>query len=141
MRESVKKIVFCVAVNLIAFIILLIKAKTINVIGQFIFMLIPVLVSIIGIGIMNMMSKTEDSNVVNAIIPTILNLTYIVGEFLVINAYGVKDLEEFTNQYSSDYVTVSQNNSPVASIILFSLLSFLGHYYVVKLTTKQKARG
>lgn len=141
MKESVKKIVFCVAVNLIAFIILLIKAKTINVIGQFIFMLIPVLVSIIGIGIMNMMSKTEDSNVVNAIIPTILNLTYIVGEFLVINAYGVKDLEEFTNQYSSDYVTVSQNNSPVASIILFSLLSFLGHYYVVKLTTKQKARG
>ena len=63
-----------------------------------------------------------------------INLIYMIGEFLVINAYGVNDLEEFTQQYSSEYVTVSENNSPVGAIVLFLVLSFLGHYYVVKFT-------
>lgn len=140
MKESVKKIIFCLSVNLIAFIILFINAKTINVIGQFIFMLLPLLASLIGMGALNMMSKNEDNNLINAIIPTLLNLIYIVGEFAVINANGVRDLEEFTNQYSSDYVTVSQNNSPVVSLVLFSILSFLGHYYVAKITRKYKTK-
>lgn len=141
MKESVKKIVFCAAVNIIAFILLLINAKTINVIGQFIFMLVPVLISIIGIGIINRMSENEDSSVVNTIIPTLFNLIYIVGEFVIINKLGVRDLEQFTNQYSSEYVTVSQNNSPIASVILFSVLAYLGHYYVIRLTTMKKSKG
>ncbi len=138
MKELMKKIIFSIIINLSAFILLWINAGNIDVAGQFVFMLIPVLGSIIGIGILTRLSKTDDRNLLSALIPAGINLLYMIGEFLVIDAYGITNLQEFTKQYSSEYVTVSQNNSPIVSIILFSLLSYLGHYYVIKLAGKKR---
>ncbi len=134
MKGTVKQVIFSVAVNAVAFITLWVNAKNINVIGQFVFLLIPLIISIIETGVINKTFKEEVSLKVKVAIPTMINLIYMIGEFLVINAYGVNDLEKFTQQYSSEYVTVSENNSPVGAIVLFLVLSFLGHYYVVKFT-------
>ena len=42
------------------------------------------------------------------------------------------DIYEVSQKYNSGYVTVSENNSPILSIIIFSVASFAIHYYVMK---------
>lgn len=138
MTDNIKRIVFSLVVNVVAFIVLVSQIRRIDVVGQFIFMLIPVAVSIIGTGVLGKILSDEGQLWRKALIPTVFNIVYIVGEFVLINMYGVTNVEEFATQHSSQYVTVSQNNSPLTSIIVFSLLSYLGHYYVLKLVSKKE---
>ncbi|PHU34165.1 MULTISPECIES: hypothetical protein [Pseudobutyrivibrio] len=138
MTDNIKRIVFSLVVNVVAFIVLVSQIRRIDVVGQFIFMLIPVAVSIIGTGVLGKILSDEGPLWRKALIPTVFNIVYIVGEFVLINMYGVTNVEEFATQHSSQYVTVSQNNSPLTSIIVFSLLSYLGHYYVLKLVSKKE---
>ena len=60
MKGTVKQVIFSVAVNAVAFITLWVNAKNINVIGQFVFLLIPLIISIIETGVINKTFKEEE---------------------------------------------------------------------------------
>ena len=67
------------------------------------------------------------------------NFISLVVEYICITAVtGANDIYEVSQKYNSEYVTVSENNSPIFSIIVFSIASFALHYFVMKKAGNKK---
>ena len=87
----------------------------------------------------NLKRSQKDNYLQCAAICSGFNFISLVVEYICITAVtGANDIYEVSQKYNSEYVTVSENNSPIFSIIVFSIVSFALHYFVMKKAGNKK---
>lgn len=123
-----------ICVNFLIMGIFLLMIQQLDVFMQLLFSFAPILVSIIVTAVINCNKNVEKINyLLCATICAGVNFIYLIVEYICISAVkDINDIYEVSQKYNSGYVTVSENNSPVLSIIIFSIASFAAHYYVMK---------
>jgi len=101
---------------------------------QLLFSFVPIILSIIVSVLINRDQNPEKDNYLQcAAICSGFNFISLVVEYICISIVaGSNGIYEVSQKYNSEYVTVSENNSPIFSIIVFSIASFVLHYFVMK---------
>ena len=63
----------------------------------------------------------------------------LIIEYVCISSVAdTNKIYEISQKYQSEYVTVSENNSPIFSIIIFTVVSFILHYFIIKKVSTEK---
>ena len=120
--------------------IFLLMLQQLDVFMQLLFSFVPIILSIIVSTLINRDKDPEKDNYLQcAAICSGFNFISLVVEYICITAVtGANDIYEVSQKYNSEYVTVSENNSPIFSIIVFSIVSFALHYFVMKKAGNKK---
>ena len=120
--------------------IFLLMLQQLDVFMQLLFSFVPIILSIIVSTLINRDKDPEKDNYLQcAAICSGFNFISLVVEYICITAVtGANDIYEVSQKYNSEYVTVSENNSPIFSIIVFSSVSFALHYFVMKKAGNKK---
>lgn len=129
-----KNLLAGICVNLLIFGVFLLMIHQLDVFMQLIFSFAPILISIIVAIIMNRNHNSKRSdNLQCAMICAAFNCIYLIAEYICISTVkDINDIYEVSQKYNSGYVTISENHSPVLSIIIFTITSFILHYFVIK---------
>ena len=108
--------------------------QELDVFMQLLFSFVPIILSIIVSVLINRDQNPEKDNYLQcAAICSGFNFISLVVEYICISIVaGSNGIYEVSQKYNSEYVTVSENNSPIFSIIVFSIASFVLHYFVMK---------
>ena len=120
--------------NILVVGIFLLMLQELDVFMQLLFSFVPIILSIIVSVLINRDQNPEKDNYLQcAAICSGFNFISLVVEYICISIVaGSNGIYEVSQKYNSEYVTVSENNSPIFSIIVFSIASFVLHYFVMK---------
>lgn len=132
---NVKKNLYAsICVNILVVGIFLLMLQELDVFMQLLFSFVPIILSIIVSVLINRDQNPEKDNYLQcAAICSGFNFISLVVEYICISIVaGSNGIYEVSQKYNSEYVTVSENNSPIFSIIVFSIASFVLHYFVMK---------
>ena len=123
-----------ICVNILVVGIFLLMLQELDVFMQLLFSFVPIILSIIVSVLINRDQNPEKDNYLQcAAICSGFNFISLVVEYICISIVaGSNGIYEVSQKYNSEYVTVSENNSPIFSIIVFSIASFVLHYFVMK---------
>lgn len=137
-----KNLYASICVNILVLGIFLLTLQQLDVFMQLLFSFVPIILSIIVSALINRDKNPEKDNYLQcAAICSGFNFISLVVEYICISAVaGANDIYEVSQKYNSEYVTVSENNSPIFSIIVFSIASFVLHYFVMKKVGNKKNR-
>lgn len=137
-----KNLYASICVNILVLGIFLLMLQQLDVFMQLLFSFVPIILSIIVSALINRDKNPEKDNYLQcAAICSGFNFISLVVEYIFISAVaGANDIYEVSQKYNSEYVTVSENNSPIFSIIVFSIASFVLHYFVMKKVGNKKKR-
>ena len=129
-----KNLYASICVNILAVGIFLSMLQELDVFMQLLFSFVPIILSIIVSVLINRDQNPEKDNYLQcAAICSGFNFISLVVEYICISIVaGSNGIYEVSQKYNSEYVTVSENNSPIFSIIVFSIASFVLHYFVMK---------
>lgn len=129
-----KNLYASICVNILVLGIFLLMLQQLDVFMQLLFSFVPIILSIIVSALINRDKNPEKDNYLQcAAICSGFNFISLVVEYICIFAVaGANDIYEVSQKYNSEYVTISENNSPIFSIIVFSIASFVLHYFVMK---------
>ena len=122
------------SLNILVVGIFLLMLQELDVFMQLLFSFVPIILSIIVSVLINRDQNPEKDNYLQcAAICSGFNFISLVVEYICISIVaGSNGIYEVSQKYNSEYVTVSENNSPIFSIIVFSIASFVLHYFVMK---------
>lgn len=113
-----------------------------TVVTQLVFSIVPVFVSIAVTATANSGVDMEKDNLkAGALLCALLVFAVLIVEYVGIQIAGVNDLEAFSQQVSSEYVTVSKNSNPVFSMFIFSLGTFVVDYNILKHKGNERVNG
>lgn len=129
-----KNLYASICVNILVVGIFLLMLQELDVFMQLLFSFVPIILSIIVSVLINRDQNPEKDNYLQcAAICSGFNFISLVVEYICISIVaGSNGIYEVSQKYNSEYVTVSENNSPKFSIIVFSIASFVLHYFVMK---------
>ena len=129
-----KNLYASICVNILVVGIFLLMLQELDVFMQLLFSFVPIILSIIVSVLINRDQNPEKDNYLQcAAICSGFNFISMVVEYICISIVaGSNGIYEVSQKYNSEYVTVSENNSPIFSIIVFSIASFVLHYFVMK---------
>lgn len=129
-----KNLYASICVNILVVGIFLLMLQELDVFMQLLFSFVPIILSIIVSVLINRDQNPEKDNYLQcAAICSGFNFISLVVEYICISIVaGSNGIYEVSQKYNSEYVTVSENNSPIFSIIMFSIASFVLHYFVMK---------
>lgn len=129
-----------ICVNIFVLGIFLLMVHQLDVFMQLLFSFVPIILSIIVSALINHDKKLEKDNYLQcAAICSGFNFISLIVEYVCISKVAsVNNIYEISQKYNSEYVTVSENNSPLFSVIVFSIASFVLHYFVIKRCQGQK---
>lgn len=129
-----KNLYASICVNILVVGIFLLMLQELDVFMQLLFSFVPIILSIIVSVLINHDQNPEKDNYLQcAAICSGFNFISLVVEYICISIVaGSNGIYEVSQKYNSEYVTVSENNSPIFSIIVFSIASFVLHYFVMK---------
>ena len=129
-----KNLYASICVNILVVGIFLLMLQELDVFMQLLFSFVPIILSIIVSVLINRDQNPEKDNYLQcAAICSGFNFISLVVEYICISIVaGSNGICEVSQKYNSEYVTVSENNSPIFSIIVFSIASFVLHYFVMK---------
>ena len=129
-----KNLYASICVNILVVGIFLLMLQELDVFMQLLFYFVPIILSIIVSVLINRDQNPEKDNYLQcAAICSGFNFISLVVEYICISIVaGSNGIYEVSQKYNSEYVTVSENNSPIFSIIVFSIASFVLHYFVMK---------
>ena len=129
-----KNLYASICVNILVVGIFLLMLQQLDVFMQLLFSFVPIILSIIVSVLINRDQNPEKDNYLQcAAICSGFNFISLVVEYICISIVaGSNGIYEVSQKYNSEYVTVSENNSPIFSIIVFSIASFVLHYFVMK---------
>lgn len=129
-----KNLYASICVNILVVGIFLLMLQELDVFMQLLFSFVPIILSIIVSTLINRDKDPEKDNYLQcAAICSGFNFISLVVEYICISIVaGSNGIYEVSQKYNSEYVTVSENNSPIFSIIVFSIASFVLHYFVMK---------
>lgn len=129
-----KNLYASICVNILVVGIFLLMLQELDVFMQLLFSFVPIILSIIVSVLINRDQNPEKDNYLQcAAICSGFNFISLVVEYICISIVaGSNGIYEVSQKYNSEYVTVSENNSPIFSIIVFSIDSFVLHYFVMK---------
>ena len=129
-----KNLYASICVNILVVGIFLLMLQQLDVFMQLLFSFVPIILSIIVSVLINRAQNPEKDNYLQcAAICSGFNFISLVVEYICISIVaGSNGIYEVSQKYNSEYVTVSENNSPIFSIIVFSIASFVLHYFVMK---------
>lgn len=129
-----KNLYASICVNILVVGIFLLMLQELDVFMQLLFSFVPIILSIIVSVLINRDQNPEKDNYLQcAAICSGFNFISLVVEYICISIVaGSNGIYEVSQKYNSEYVTVSENNSPIFSIIVFSIASFVLHYFVMK---------
>lgn len=129
-----KNLYASICVNILVVGIFLLMLQELDVFMQLLFSFVPIILSIIVSVLINRDQNPEKDNYLQcAAICSGFNFVSLVVEYICISIVaGSNGIYEVSQKYNSEYVTVSENNSPIFSIIVFSIASFVLHYFVMK---------
>ena len=129
-----KNLYASICVNILVVGIFLLMLQELGVFMQLLFSFVPIILSIIVSVLINRDQNPEKDNYLQcAAICSGFNFISLVVEYICISIVaGSNGIYEVSQKYNSEYVTVSENNSPIFSIIVFSIASFVLHYFVMK---------
>lgn len=129
-----KNLYTSICVNILVVGIFLLMLQELDVFMQLLFSFVPIILSIIVSVLINRDQNPEKDNYLQcAAICSGFNFISLVVEYICISIVaGSNGIYEVSQKYNSEYVTVSENNSPIFSIIVFSIASFVLHYFVMK---------
>ncbi len=104
-------------------------------------MIIPIIISLILIGITTFSNKEKFNIILTSLVFTLVNSIYFIVIQIILNLSNkINDIYEISKKYNSDMVEVSINNSPIMSLFIIIILSFLLHYMVTKFLFNKKFR-
>ena len=128
-----KNLYASICVNILVVGIFLLMLQELDVFMQLLFSFVPIILSIIVSVLINRDQNPEKDNYLQcAAICSGFNFISLVVEYICISIVaGSNGIYEVSQKYNSEYVTVSENNSPIFSIIVFSIASFVLHYFVM----------
>ena len=129
-----KNLYASICVNILVVGIFLLMLQELDVFMQLLFSFVPIILSIIVSVLINRDQNPEKDNYLQcAAICSGFNFISLVVEYICISIVaGSNGIYEVSQKYNSEYVTVSENNSPIFSIIVFYIASFVLHYFVMK---------
>ena len=129
-----KNLYASICVNILVVGIFLLMLQELDVFMQLLFSFVPIILSIIVSVLINRDQNPEKDNYLQcAAICSGFNFISLVVEYICISIVaGSNGIYEVSQKYNSEYVTVSENNSPIFSIIVFSIASIVLHYFVMK---------
>ena len=129
-----KNLYASICVNILVVGIFLLMLQELDVFMQLLFSFVPIILSIIVSVLINRDQNPEKDNYLQcAAICSGFNFISLVVEYICISIVaGSNGIYEVSQKYNSEYVTVSENNSPIFSIIVFSIASLVLHYFVMK---------
>lgn len=129
-----KNLYASICVNILVVGIFLLMLQELDVFMQLLFSFVPIILSIIVSVLINRDQNPEKDNYLQcAAICSGFNFISLVVEYICISIVaGSNGIYEVSQKYNSEYVTVSENNSPIFSITVFSIASFVLHYFVMK---------
>lgn len=129
-----KNLYASICVNILVVGIFLLMLQELDVFMQLLFSFVSIILSIIVSVLINRDQNPEKDNYLQcAAICSGFNFISLVVEYICISIVaGSNGIYEVSQKYNSEYVTVSENNSPIFSIIVFSIASFVLHYFVMK---------
>ena len=129
-----KNLYASICVNILVVGIFLLMLQELDVFMQLLFSFVPIILSIIVSVLINRDQNPEKDNYLQcAAICSGFNFISLGVEYICISIVaGSNGIYEVSQKYNSEYVTVSENNSPIFSIIVFSIASFVLHYFVMK---------
>ena len=129
-----KNLYASICVNILVVGIFLLMLQELDVFMPLLFSFVPIILSIIVSVLINRDQNPEKDNYLQcAAICSGFNFISLVVEYICISIVaGSNGIYEVSQKYNSEYVTVSENNSPIFSIIVFSIASFVLHYFVMK---------
>lgn len=129
-----KNLCASICVNVLVLGIFLLMLQQLDVFMQLLFSFIPIILSIIVCVVINRNQETEKDNYLQcAGISAGLNLISLTVEYVcILTIADANSIYEVSQKYQSEYITVSENNSPIFSIVVFSVASFILHYFVLK---------
>lgn len=129
-----KNLYASICVNILVVGIFLLMLQELDVFMQLLFSFVPIILSIIVSVLINRDQNPEKDNYLQcAAICSGFNFISLVVEYICISIVaGSNGIYEVSQKYNSEYITVSENNSPIFSIIVFSIASFVLHYFVMK---------
>ena len=135
-----KNLYASICVNILVVGIFLLMLQELDVFMQLLFSFVPIILSIIVSVLINRDQNPEKDNYLQcAAICSGFNFISLVVEYICISIVaGSNGIYEVSQKYNSEYVTVSENNSPIFSIIVFSIASFVLHYFVMKKAGNKK---
>lgn len=135
-----KNLYASICVNILVVGIFLLMLQELDVFMQLLFSFVPIILSIIVSVLINRDQNPEKDNYLQcAAICSGFNFISLVVEYICISIVaGSNGIYEVSQKYNSEYVTVSENNSPIFSIIVFSIASFALHYFVMKKAGNKK---
>lgn len=135
-----KNLYASICVNILVVGIFLLMLQELDVFMQLLFSFVPIILSIIVSVLINRDQNPEKDNYLQcAAICSGFNFISLVVEYICISIVaGSNGIYEVSQKYNSEYVTVSENNSPIFSIIVFSIVSFALHYFVMKKVGNKK---
>lgn len=132
---SIRKNIFAgIGLNIFIFGLMLIMLHQMDVFTQLLFSFAPIILSIVVATGINYKKNIKIKNTIFiSIFYTICNFLYLILEYICMaSIIDTDDIYNMNQKYNSGYITVSENKSPILSIILFSLLSFVLHYFCIK---------
>lgn len=120
-----KNLYVSICVNILVVGIFLLMLQELDVFMQLLFSFVPIILSIIVSVLINRDQNPEKDNYLQcAAICSGFNFISLVVEYICISIVaGSNGIYEVSQKYNSEYVTVSENNSPIFSIIVFSIAS------------------
>lgn len=134
-----KNLIASILINSIVIIAFVLSLDYLDVFKQLLFSFVPVFISLIICFIVNFKNDSDVKMFFIAGIYASINFICLIIEYIGINSFSDKTkIFEYSQKYHSEYITVSENNSPVFSIILFTVFSFVLHYFVLKLCNREK---
>ena len=118
-----KNLYASICVNILVVGIFLLMLQELDVFMQLLFSFVPIILSIIVSVLINRDQNPEKDNYLQcAAICSGFNFISLVVEYICISIVaGSNGIYEVSQKYNSEYVTVSENNSPIFSIIVFSI--------------------
>lgn len=135
-----KNLCASICVNVLIFGIFLLLLQQLDVFTQLLFSFAPIVISILVTILINRDHDPERNNYLQcAMICAAINFIYLVAAYICISTIkDVNDIYEVSKKYNTGYVTISENNSPILSIIIFSIASLVFHYFVMQKTSAKK---
>ena len=137
-----KNLYTSICVNILVLGIFILLLQQLDVYMQLLFSFAPIILSIIVSAFINQDKNPEKDHFLQcAAICSGFNSISLVVEYICISVVtGANDIYKVSQKYNSEYLIVSENNSPVFSIIVFSIASFVLHYFVMKKVGNKKKR-
>lgn len=135
-----KNMIAGVCVNGLVLGIFLLMLQQLNVFAQLLFSIVPIMLSLIVSVVINRKDKMERKNYLQCagVFAGLNFICLIIEYFCISSVVDASEIYEVSQKYQSEYVTVSGNNSPLFSVIVFSIVSFTLHYFIMKKIDNKK---